>query len=235
MNKYIITEAEFVASAPRLSACPDSFGPEVAFAGRSNVGKSSLLNFLAGKKQLARVSSTPGRTRLINFFRFALQPSYLLGLVDLPGYGFARISQEERRSFGPMLEDFLFGRKSLKTLALLIDIRRNPEEEEKQVVALAQENGFQLILLITKADEVVKSKRFPRQAEIAKMLGVSRPPILTSVKENMGHDETWRAILGSLFVPNQATTTPINNAEVVTEEPVKEQGAGDNPIALPTK
>jgi GTP-binding protein len=208
MNKYIVTEAEFVASAPTLAACPDSFGPEVAFAGRSNVGKSSLLNFLAGKKQLARVSSTPGRTRLLNFFRFYLQPNYLLGLVDLPGYGFARISQEERRSFGPMLENFLFGRKSLKTIALLIDIRRNPEDEEKQVVEIAQSNGFQLITIITKTDEVVKSKRFPRQLEITKALGLSRQPILTSVTENMGHDEVWRSILGSLFAAQTSTPTP---------------------------
>jgi GTP-binding protein len=201
MNKYIVTEAEFVISAPDLAGCLNPIGPEIAFAGRSNVGKSSLLNFLAAKKQLARVSSTPGRTRLLNFFRFVLraEPEKVLGVVDLPGYGFAQVSHEARRAFGPMMEGFLFGRKSLKALALLIDIRREPEEEEKQIVTIAQENGMRLIPLLTKSDELPKSKRLPRQAEIAKLLGTTQRPIITSTKENLGFDDTWRAILSTLF------------------------------------
>jgi GTP-binding protein len=204
--KFIVSEADFVISAPNLEGCPNSFGPEIAFAGRSNVGKSSLLNYLAQKKQLARVSSTPGRTRLLNFFRFVLKgdPERVLGVVDLPGYGFAKVSQEERRAFGSMMEGFLFGRKSLKTLALLIDIRRDVEEEEKQIISLAKENGFQLITLLTKVDELPKAKRIPRQLEIAKQLETLSKPIMTSTKENMGFDDAWYAITKTLFPKPEA-------------------------------
>lgn len=207
MPSYQVTEASFVISAPKLSLCPPAFGPEIAFAGRSNVGKSSLLNFLTGKSQLARVSSTPGRTRLLNFFKVSFDDQKTLGIVDLPGYGYAKISQEERRSFGPMMEDFIFGRDSLRALALLVDLRRDPEGEEKQIIELAKSRGFGLVVLGTKADELPKAKRFPRQAAISKGLGLTQPLILTSAKESLGRDEAWRAILKLLFPPPPPTTT----------------------------
>lgn len=191
-----LLRAEFVKSAPNLASCPEPLGPEVAVAGRSNVGKSSLLNLLCGRRRLAQVSSTPGRTRLLNFFRVYFSSDISLTLVDLPGYGFARLSAEARRAFGPMVEGYLLGRKPL--LVLLVDIRRDPEEEEQQLAEFARVQGLPFLVLATKADEVPKSKKKLRLQAIRAALGLGRLPVATSAKAGEGRDEAWRAILKAL-------------------------------------
>src|SRR5690606_10903648 len=122
--------ARFVTSAARPEDFPPAVHPEVAFAGRSNVGKSSLINALAGQAGLARTSRTPGRTRLVNWFRVDATASLTVDLVDLPGYGYAAVSQDMRTGWRPLIESFLGERDSLRAVVLLIDIRRGVEDEE---------------------------------------------------------------------------------------------------------
>lgn len=216
--------AEFVLSAPGLRECPPPGDPEIAVAGRSNVGKSSLLNFLVNQRGLARVSNTPGRTRLLNFFRARLSDERSTLLVDLPGYGFARMPEEAKRAFGPMIEGYLLRRESLRGLALLIDIRRGPEDEEQQLIRFCQDRQLPVVLVVTKTDELPKSKRFPRAEEIRHALGLKRRPILTSVRENLGREEVWRA-LGALLSPPPAPASepaPAATEAAPAAEPVTE-------------
>jgi GTP-binding protein len=194
-----VVKAEFVTSAPDLSRAPAAFGPEVAICGRSNVGKSSLLNMLTNRKRLVQVSSTPGRTRLLNFFRIGLSGGEELGVVDLPGYGFAKVSEAQRRAFGPMIEGYLLGREELKALVLLIDLRRDPEVEERQIVEFASSRGLALVVLATKSDQVTKAKRRPRQEALKAALGLRRLPVLTSAEGGEGRAEAWSAILAAAF------------------------------------
>jgi GTP-binding protein len=185
------------------------------------VGKSSLLNFLVARKGLARVSSTPGRTRLLNFFEVAFSSGDSLWLVDLPGYGFAKMPTEAKRAFGPMIEGYLQKRDTLRALALLIDIRRGAEEEEAQVISYAEARGLPVLLLVTKSDQLPKAKRFPRAEEIRTTLGLRRRPILTSVNDNLGREDAWRALC-SLALP-KPTPEPASAPEPVSEpgEPVR--------------
>ncbi len=126
----LITSAEFVTSAVRPQQYPPADLPEFAFAGRSNVGKSSLINTLVSRKKLVLTSSSPGKTRLINFFRV----NDALMFVDLPGYGYARVSEDERRKWRPMIEKYLSGRENLKAVVVILDIRRTPNEEDAQLL-----------------------------------------------------------------------------------------------------
>ena len=122
----LIKSAQFITSAVKPSQYPASTFPEVAFAGRSNVGKSSLLNVLVNRKRLVKTSKTPGRTQLINFFLV----NQTLSLVDLPGYGYAKVPEAIKRSWGPMIETYLSERKALTSVVLIMDIRRLPKEHE---------------------------------------------------------------------------------------------------------
>ncbi len=126
----------FLKSAVRLDQCPQEDRPEVAFLGRSNSGKSSLINALTGRKTLAKVSSTPGKTRILNFFDFG--PHYRL--VEMPGYGFASRGGDEQRSWQRMIEDYLGGRQSLVGLVLIMDIRREMTEDEEMLMRYAQDH-----------------------------------------------------------------------------------------------
>ncbi len=137
-----ILSAEFVTSATQPSQFPPATLPEVAFAGRSNVGKSSLLNGLLGRKGLARVSHTPGRTQLLNFFCVTAERQGVFMCVDLPGYGYAKVAKAVRDQWGPMIETYLKGRPSLRGLVVLTDIRRG-ETEEVNLVEWARNLGLE--------------------------------------------------------------------------------------------
>ena len=145
-----VTAARFLGAAAAPGGGPSPLGPEVAIAGRSNVGKSSLLNALLGRRGLARTSGTPGRTRQINFFlvneRFVL--------ADLPGYGFAVGSEAERRSWGPLVEGYLRERPPLRGVALLVDARRGAEEEEAQILEFLRHVGLPAVVVATKLDKL---------------------------------------------------------------------------------
>lgn len=144
--------AAFARSAPSLQECPDDFGLEVAFAGRSNAGKSSAINTLTGQSKLARISKTPGRTRLINFFTLNANAR----LVDLPGYGYAKVPKAMKAEWDQHLAEYLRSRKSLVGLVLLMDIRHPLQEFDRHMIAWAADCGLPVHLLLTKADKLKK-------------------------------------------------------------------------------
>lgn len=158
----LLTRARFYASAAQLDQLPPPGPPEVCFVGRSNSGKSSAINVLAGQRRLAFSSKTPGRTRLINLFGLPdpLDPDQMLGyLVDLPGYGFAAVSNEERRDWADVLGGYLRTRASLAAVVLLVDIRRGLTELDRNLVAWITPRNLPVLALLTKADKLPYGQR----------------------------------------------------------------------------
>lgn len=190
-----IHRAELLASCGRASQFPEDGLPEVAFLGRSNVGKSSLLNALVGRKQLARTSSTPGKTRLIHFYE-VVAAGKPLALVDLPGYGWAKVSRKERKSWGKLIEGYLESRPPLRLAILLQDLRRDVSEDETLLLDWLEERGVPWRVVITKSDKLKPMRRKKRLRELAEQLGDRGPkPIPTSSEKREGLDALWRAIL----------------------------------------
>ena len=188
----IIKSAEFVTSAVKKSQYPPEDLPEIAFAGRSNVGKSSLINTLVNRKRLVKTSSTPGRTQLINFFDI----NGNLTFVDLPGYGYARVPAAVRKKWGPMIETYLSTRQSLKGVVIIMDIRRLPREEEHNLIHWLAHYSIASLLVLTKTDKLSKSRLIKQQAAIVKALAVAKEDvILFSAKTRRGKDAVWDAIL----------------------------------------
>jgi len=142
--------AAFLTSAAALEGCPADYGAEVAFAGRSNAGKSSALNRLTRQKNLARTSKTPGRTQLINFFALSDQQR----LVDLPGYGFAKVPTAVQRRWGEFIGEYLTQREALTGLILLMDVRHPMKDQDVQLIDWAQDRGLPIHVLLTKADKL---------------------------------------------------------------------------------
>jgi GTP-binding protein len=187
----IIKSAEFVTSATKPSQYPTEGSPEIAFAGRSNVGKSSLINVLVNRKRLVKTSSTPGRTQLVNFFDI----NDYLTFVDLPGYGYAKVPTSVRKKWGPMIETYLSGRNTLKGVVVILDIRRTPREEEHNLIAWLEHYAIASILVLTKADKLSKTKLAKQHAVVARSLALdSRDLILFSAKSRKGRKEVWKAI-----------------------------------------
>lgn len=174
------------------STLPENNKPEVAFAGKSNVGKSSLINALMNRKSYARISATPGKTQTINFYNINDE----LYLVDLPGYGYARVSEQEKERWGKMIERYLHSSKQLKAVFLLIDIRHAPSANDKMMYHWVVEQGYQPVIIATKLDKI---KRSQVQKHI-KMLreGLSLVPgtkvIPFSASTKQGRDEIWELI-----------------------------------------
>lgn len=192
----IIKSAEFVTSAVKPSQYPEALYPEAAFAGRSNVGKSSLINTLVNRKRLVKTSSTPGRTQLINFFRV----NEALSLVDLPGYGYAKVPAAVKRNWGPMIETYLKGRESLKAVVLILDIRRIPGIVEQNFIDWLTRYQRRSILVLTKADKLSKAARLNQRRGIAAALDVDEDTlILFSAKSRLGKPLVWDALGKALF------------------------------------
>jgi GTP-binding protein len=189
--------AEFVMSAFALSGCPRWKRAEVALAGRSNVGKSSLLNALVGSKGLARTSKTPGRTRCLNFF--AVGES--LALCDLPGFGYAKMAHEDARKIASMMNEYIHGRGNLAAIAILIDCRRGPQRDELELAAMAAERGIAVIPVATKCDKLNRSER---AAAIRRFEAIGATPILCSATGGEGIEELRRAILKVAAPPGAA-------------------------------
>lgn len=164
--------------------------PQVAMAGRSNVGKSSLINALGGRKNLARVSSSPGKTRSVNFY---LVRPFDFYLVDLPGYGYARASHAERNAWARTLEKYLAESRELKTLALLLDCRLVPQKLDMDLAAYAASIGLPVLPVLTKADKCTQRQRQERQAQWHEILG--KTPLLVSASKRSGLEKLWRAII----------------------------------------
>ncbi len=194
-----ISRAEFAAGAAKRDQIPPPSAPEIAFAGRSNVGKSSLLNMLLARKSLARTSRTPGATRQINFFDVAVAGGPTLVFVDLPGYGYAKVSKSESASWGELLERYLHDRPTLRAVVLLVDARRGLEAEEHDLVTfLGERNDLAVVIAVTKLDKIPRSQQKPRLAAIAKDAGIPVKSVIgTSAETGAGRAELWDRVLSS--------------------------------------
>ena len=191
-DPLIIRNVEFIGGmAEKHGWRPDSPLPEVAFAGRSNVGKSSLLNSLVRRKSFARVSRTPGRTREINFFR--INNGFVL--VDLPGYGYARVSKEKKSEWRPMIESYLRRTTQLRGIVLLLDIRREPSEDDRAMLDFLAEVEVPTIVALTKTDKLSKAAARERVGEIASALALETEQIIPfSAHTGEGRVELLEAI-----------------------------------------
>ncbi len=186
-----VTNAEFVTSGTRPAHFPPAAFPEVAFAGRSNVGKSSLINILVNRKSLVRTSSTPGRTQLINFFLV----NGSLMLVDLPGYGFAKVPLAVKKEWGPMVETYLSTRTNLGCVVLILDVRRIPTEEDQLMLQWLRAYNVPVLVVVTKCDKVSKNERARQAAVIARTMGLSNDEMaFFSALSKEGRDAVWAKI-----------------------------------------
>ena len=186
-----IKTAEFIKSAVKPVDYPELGLPEIAFVGRSNVGKSSLINRLLNRKALAKTSSTPGKTRLINYFLINEDMVF----VDLPGYGYAKISKSERESLGKMVEKYLSTSKELKMVAVLQDMRREQTDMDRTMIDLIRHYGIPVLLIYTKADKFSNNQRIQRLKKLGTSLTpVDSGPISFSSSTGAGREKVWELI-----------------------------------------
>jgi GTP-binding protein len=177
---------------------PEPTLPEVAFAGRSNVGKSSLLNRLVHRKKFARVSNTPGRTREVNFFK--VNDTFVL--VDLPGYGYARVSKEKRAEWRPLIEGYLRTSPTLRGIVQLLDARHEPTGDDRGMLDFLAELGVPTIVTVTKTDKLTTKERARRVADLSAALGLDADQVIAfSAVTGEGRDELAEAIDGLLAQP----------------------------------
>ena len=187
----IVKQTEFIKSATKPAHYPEESLPEIAFAGRSNVGKSSLINVLVNRKNLVRTSNTPGRTQLINFFRI----NNTFTFVDLPGYGFAKVPLAIKKEWGPMMETYLSRRENLRGVVLILDIRRIPSEEDLQMLQWLRARGIPPLVVVTKSDKLSKNQRARQAAIISREIGIdARELLLFSALSREGLDPIWARI-----------------------------------------
>jgi len=185
-------DVEFLTSAFRETQYPPPDKPEVAFAGRSNVGKSSLINALVNRKNLAKTSSKPGRTQSINFFRV----DDLMYMVDLPGYGFAKVPLNVKKSWQHMVETYLGKRPNLKAVVTILDIRRDLTPGDTQLLDWLRHYNIPSILVLTKADKVSRQETIRRARIIGGQVGemLTQAPTIFSSRTRQGRDELWERI-----------------------------------------
>jgi GTP-binding protein len=191
-----VTSAAFITSAADPKGYPPPGPPEVAFAGRSNVGKSSLINSLTGRNGLVKVSKTPGKTQLLNFF--AINGS-VVTFVDMPGYGFAKVPEGERRRWGKMIETYLTKRETFKGLVLLLDVRRKPNEDDRLLLEWIAYHALTTQIVFTKIDKIPKTHRIREIRKVITALGdlaPEREPLVYSSLTGEGKRELWGAIRG---------------------------------------
>ena len=184
-----VSSVDFAGAAVQPGTYPTLPYPEIAFAGRSNVGKSSLINRLLGRR-IARTSSTPGRTQQLNFFII----NQALTFVDLPGYGYARVSKQDRSRWQPLIEEYLVGAPNLRGVVIIMDIRRGPEVEEEALCEFLTYHHCPFLLVATKCDKLKRSAvERQRQALTARLKGQS--VLLFSAETGAGQDAIWQSVL----------------------------------------
>lgn len=189
--------ADILLSAANKSHYPQDEIPEVALAGRSNVGKSSFINTMLNRKNLARTSGKPGKTQLLNFFNIDDQ----LRFVDVPGYGYARVSKKEREKWGKMIEEYLTTRKNLKAVISLVDLRHEPSADDVQMYEFLKYYEIPVILVATKADKIPRGKWNKHESMIKKKLDFDKSDtfIIFSSVNKAGVEESWSAIFKKIF------------------------------------
>jgi GTP-binding protein len=185
-----ILSAEFVISAPGPEQFPSDKRPQVAFAGRSNVGKSSIINALLHRKNLVKTSQTPGKTQLLNFF--IINEAFYF--VDLPGYGFARVPRAVTDAWAPMIEGYLKNVRTLTAVVVLLDSRRVPDERDFRLLEWLRQYDIPAICALTKADKLNRQETEKAKREISAGLNLSKPLLLTSAKSGEGIKELWGEI-----------------------------------------
>ena len=192
----IIKSAELETVCGITSRLPENELPEFAFAGKSNVGKSSLINALMNRKSLARTSSQPGKTQTINFYLINQNMSY----VDLPGYGYAKVSVEVKAKWGKMIERYLRSSKALKCVFLLIDIRHEPSANDRMMYDWIVENGYHPVIIATKLDKIKRSQTAKQVKLIRDTLGMGKDGVLIpfSAETKQGREEIWAYLEGYL-------------------------------------
>jgi GTP-binding protein len=205
-----IRNADYIISAPSLKECPDFNGtPELVLVGRSNVGKSSFINSMVQRKNLARTSNTPGKTRYINFYDIGYEKPDTpkdakavvekLLFVDLPGYGYAKISKSEQEKWRKNLEAYLTKRNSIRLVIQLIDGRHGPQENDIQMYEWLQYHGKRVQIILTKIDKLSRREIDKQIALTAKLLDVTPPDVIAYSAENhTGRDKAWQSLLSVL-------------------------------------
>lgn len=191
-----IKQAEFITSAVTPNQYPEDNRVEIAFVGRSNVGKSSLINNLTNRRKLVKVSSTPGKTKLINFF--LINNSFYF--VDLPGYGYAKVSKQEKLNWSKTIEAYLLNRPQLKNIILLLDCRRNPTEDDITMYNWIKHYGYDSTVVVTKSDKLNRSELMRSKKIIKESLGMKDDEelILYSTLKKQGREELLNSIFESL-------------------------------------
>ena len=200
----IVNRADFVLSMKEYGEYPGRGMPEIAFAGRSNVGKSSMINCLTGRAGLARTSRTPGRTRLINVFR--LNDS--ICLIDLPGYGYAQVSREERDSWGGMMDGYFSGTETLKQVFHLVDIRHEPSREDRQMNEYLRANAIPFTVVATKADKISRGARLRYIAPICRALSVQPWQVIPFSSEDKTGRDAVLARMEEVCFPRETAGEP---------------------------
>ena len=187
-----VTSAEFITSAVKRSGYPEELLPEVAFAGKSNVGKSSLINTLVNRKNLVRTSSSPGRTQMLNFFRINNQVNF----VDFPGYGFAKVPLKVRAQWKPMVESYLKHRTTLQLVIILLDIRRVPSSDDASLIRWLESFNIPFLIVLTKTDKISKNNCRAQQKIINDLLLLKREEVICfSAVTKKGRQEILKRIM----------------------------------------
>lgn len=187
-----ITQAQFVISAVKPHQYPEDALPEIALAGRSNVGKSSLINKLILRKNLARTSSQPGKTQQLNYYRV----NDMVYLVDFPGYGYAKVSKTQREQFGEMIEQYIRDREPLKLQLLVIDIRHEPSKQDQQMYQWLKHYEIPTCIVATKADKIPRSKwdKHIKMVKTTLEADPRDPVVLFSSETGLGREQLWEVI-----------------------------------------
>ncbi|QTH44097.1 YihA family ribosome biogenesis GTP-binding protein [Cohnella sp. LGH] len=209
-----IKSTEFVISAVGPSQYPEGDLPEVALAGRSNVGKSSLINKMLLRRNLARTSQQPGKTQTLNYYMIHAELGELF-FVDFPGYGYARVSKSEREAWGKMIERYLREREPLKLVLQLVDVRHPPSADDVRMYEWLSHYGIPMIVVATKADKVSRSQ-WPKHLKVIRQtLGMPGhvPLVLFSSETGQGRDELWSLIAQAAGLPLKSPSEPPNIAQ----------------------
>ncbi|MBX8944373.1 ribosome biogenesis GTP-binding protein YihA/YsxC [Lysinibacillus sp. K60] len=187
-----VHNVEMVISAVRPDQYPEDGLPEFALAGRSNVGKSSFINRMIGRKALARISSKPGKTQTLNFYKIEEQ----LFFVDVPGYGYAKVSKTEREAWGKMIERYFTGRQELKAVVQIIDLRHPPTADDRMMYDFLKHYNIPCIVIATKADKIPKGKWDKHKKIVKETLEMEKsdPLIVFSSETGLGFEEAWKTI-----------------------------------------